>query len=171
MREHGLSGNNVKFPSGFRFWCLVLAVYVMSAGCTRNNGDIGDWFGTWQMTEISVNGVAVGNYEKNIFWQFQNDIINLKKVETGEGEHSRDDRWGTWEESGNLLLLNFTYSDDKNPVKSGESGNGAYAPLREQGIPYGEVSTLTIENRSGSRMVLKYMTADNEAYTYVLKKQ
>ena len=71
MREHGLSGNNVKFPSGFRFWCLVLAVYVMSAGCTRNNGDIGDWFGTWQMTEISVNGVAVGNYEKNIFWQFR----------------------------------------------------------------------------------------------------
>lgn len=34
--------------------CLLLFVV---SGCTRNNGDIGDWFGKWQVTEVKVNGL------------------------------------------------------------------------------------------------------------------
>ena len=150
----------------------MLAVFAMvMAGCTRNNGDIGDWFGIWHMTSVDADGKPVESYEGNIFWKFQNNIINLVKVETGEGEHGRDDCWGTWEESGNRLLLNFTYSDDENSVESGENGATIYAPFPILHIPYGTISQLEIVNRSGGNITLKYVSPEQVTYTYTLKKQ
>lgn len=151
--------------------CLLAFMAVVLPGCTRNNGDIGNWFGTWQMTEVAADGEPQHSYERNIFWKFQNDIIVLVKVQTSEGEHSRDDRWGTWEETGDRLLLDFTYSDDEYSEEDGGKGYGRYAPFPELHIPYGEVSTLIIESRSGNRMKLRYVASDNVEYTYTLKKQ
>lgn len=153
--------------------CIFFASVVIAccAGCTRNNGDIGDWFGTWQMTAIMADGEPVAGYERNIFWKFQNEILNLVRVDTGEGENSRDDRWGTWKQEGDRLMVDFTYSDDKNPVESGEAGTSIYAPFPIMHIPYGKVSDLVIESRSGSSLTLTYVASDAVAYTYTLKKQ
>lgn len=147
----------------------VLAAACFLGGCTRNNGDIGDWFGTWQMTEVSADGVADGKYAANVFWKFQNDVISLVRVNTGVGEHSRSQVWGTWEDNDDYLYLNFTYSEDATP--GDPNGTYQYIPLEETHLPYGEVSALRIESRSGDKMRLEYKAADGVAYMYTLKKQ
>ena len=153
-------------------WLALVALFaILCMGCTRNNGDIGDWFGTWQMTVITADGEPVAGYERNIFWKFQNEIVNLVMVETGEVAHGRNDRWGTWQEEGDRLLVNFTYSDDENSVEAGQYGNSIYAPYPILHIPYGEVSALLIEKRSGNSMTLSYTASDKVTYSYTLKKQ
>ena len=115
----------------FRLACFAAVVAALLSGCTRNNGDIGDWFGTWQMTELAVDGEPLPSYQDDIFWKFQNNVIELIKVQTGLGEHGYDGRWGTWEEDGDRLLLRFDYADDKYPEETGAAGKGIYAPFPE----------------------------------------
>lgn len=153
-------------------WAASLAVLVAACvfgGCTRNNGDIGDWFGTWQMTEVTADGVAEYGYEANVFWKFQNDVISLVRVNTGVGEHSRNQVWGTWADEDDYLYLDFTYSEDATP--GDPNGTNQYIPLEETHLPYGEVSALRIDSRKGGEMRLKYQAADGVAYMYTLKKQ
>ena len=33
------------------------------SGCTHNNGDIGPWFGTWQVTGIDADGAPLAEYD------------------------------------------------------------------------------------------------------------
>lgn len=149
-----------------------LAVIVLTgvlAGCTRNNGDIGDWFGTWQMTEVAADGVADEGYAANVFWKFQNNVISLVRVNTGTGEHSRSQVWGTWKDEDDYLFLDFTYSEDATP--GDPNGTNQYIPLAETHLPYGEVSALRIESRKGGEVRLKYQAADGVAYMYTLNKQ
>ncbi len=146
-----------------------LAFACLLAGCTRNNGDIGDWFGTWQMTEVTANGTADKDYEKNVFWKFQNNVIALLRVNTGAGDHSRSQVWGTWEDADGYLYLDFTYSGDSTP--DDPNGTYQYIPLEETHLPYGEVSALKIESREGDEMRLKYQAADGVVYMYTLNKQ
>ncbi|MDE6166647.1 MAG: lipocalin-like domain-containing protein, partial [Muribaculaceae bacterium] len=65
----------------------VIACLTLS-GCMQHNGDIGDWFGKWQVMEIRVDGVAETDYEPRYFWEFQNDIIRL--VWVGPNGYDRD---------------------------------------------------------------------------------
>ena len=152
-------------------WLWVLLIWALLPSCTRNNGDIGEWFGTWQMTGISADGVPDDTYERNIFWKFQNDVICLVRVDTSPGANARDDVWGTWEDDGDKLLLDFSYSDDQNPVEYGENHQGIYAPYPELHLPYGEVSTLTITERTSGKMTLLYTAQDGVTYAYTIKKQ
>lgn len=152
---------------------LALAVMVMMwcVSCTRNNGDIGNWFGTWQLMQISADGTPDTDYEKNIFWKFQNNIICMVRVVTDYGDNTRYQRWGTWEESDGVLLLNFTYSDDSNSQEKGENGSGIYVPYTETHLSYGEVSVLRIVREKGSELWLEYEGEDGVKYEYYLKKQ
>ena len=61
---------------------VLVSVMVMTgiSSCTRNNGDIGPWFGTWKLTEITVDGTSDAGYEGNIFWKFQNDVFEMVRV-------------------------------------------------------------------------------------------
>lgn len=144
---------------------LILSVNLFCC-CTRNNGDIGPWFGSWQLTEIEIDGAKVSSYGENIFWAFQNDVFSMKYVYPNDPGHSVDDRWGTWEESGDAIKLNFTHSDD-----SYAPGTGIYAPLKETGIPANEVSTLVIIKKPGTKAVLSYTDSAGKIYTYHLIKR
>jgi len=148
-----------------------LVCIIIVCGCTRNNGDIGEWFGTWQITEITADGNACEGYERNIFLKFQNTIVCMVRVNTSVGANHRDEAWGTWGESDGFLSLDFTYSDDKYPIESGEKHQGIYAPFEETHIPYGEVSSLAIEHQSGGHMTLRYDASGGISYAYTLKKQ
>ena len=150
-----------------RALCLVVAGFAMLfSGCTRNNGDIGLWFGTWHMLSVTADGETETGYDKDIFWSFQNDILLLTRIQTGnDGIHRVERRYGTWREDGDMLFINFSYSDDH------DHPDYTYRPFEELHMPHDSEVPLTIEKKSGTNIILRYNSPDGVKYTYTLKKQ
>lgn len=93
---------------------LVVAVLVLSAGCTRNNGDIGKLFGQWQLMSMEREGETVPDYQGNVYWSFQNTTIEMKEV---VGGHEYYQSFGNFRVSDNTLFLSFPDKDFKpNPI-------------------------------------------------------
>lgn len=152
--------------------CAIMAVVAMvgilSGGCTRNNGDIGPWFGSWHLMSVKADGVVEAGYTGDIFWAFQNNVVMLTRIHTGnDGMHSTGEsrEHGTWSEDDGVLWLNFTYNDDR------DTEGYQYRPFPELHLPYGEISPLVIVKAPGREMVLNYTSSDGVVYTYTLKKQ
>ena len=94
---------------------IVVAIVVIMAaiageGCTRNNGDIGPWFGTWGLTE-ATGDYSVPGADRSEFLQFQSGTVCLRVVfnETT----SYDAAFGNWSESGGVLTLDFPDQSDE----------------------------------------------------------
>lgn len=72
---------------------LIAILLPVIAGCTRNDGDIGTWFGSWKLERITIDGLIDEKYKGDIFWQFQSSVFcarfsritNTKSA----GEHGR----------------------------------------------------------------------------------
>jgi len=74
----------------------------MTAGCTQNNGDIGEWFGEWHLRSIEINGTDDASYTGDVLWKFQNNIVEMVVVnDTG---HSHTEHYGTWSADGSVLI-------------------------------------------------------------------
>lgn len=133
------------------------------AGCTSNNGNIGDWFGTWHLLEIKVDGTADPAYQGNIFWQFQSDVINMTELTLG-GYHDRTNHWGIWSQQGKTLCLDYNH-----PVAPGSTTHvEEFEPPTITRLPL--ESTLTIDHFTSSRLTVTYQ-APETTYQYILKKQ
>ena len=144
----------------FRFFTASFICILMS--CTHNNGDIGDYFGTWKLTHIEIDGHADDSYKGNIFWQFQSQVFCMRQVLP---EHDIDVRWGSWKElPDNVLELNFTHHDDEHPA-----GSDYYSPLPATGLAPA-VNHLDIVTMNSSEMVLTYHNDKGETLRYRLKK-
>lgn len=147
-------------------YALLLCTAIVTGGCTRNNGDIGAWFGRWQLTEIRVDGTVDSGYGQNIFWSFQNSVFGMWKIYPGDPGVPYDSRFGTWEASDDTLTINMTHSDEAN-----ESGTGQYAPYPETHLPANAVTTLHINQKPGNKMELTYTSDGGTVYTYFLTKR
>lgn len=81
-----------------------MAVLLLSA-CTRNHGDIGIWFGTWHVEQITANGTPV-NVEGDYFFQFQSKVFRVSLV---YGHEQLVESYGSWEEdeTGNKMAIDF----------------------------------------------------------------
>lgn len=144
--------------------CILLSIL---GGCTRNNGDIGILFGTWQLNQIDTDNVPDTDYERNIFWKFQNDLIQLTRVYPEDITPGYSYVIGTWNEDNGYLFLNFTHHDG-----DPEGENDRYRPFSEMHLPYGIVSALQIEKMTSSEMVLHFTSPDDgQHYTYHLSKR
>jgi hypothetical protein len=140
--------------------------------CTRNNGDIGPWFGEWQILNIQTNGVDDSDYHQNVFWCFQNDLISMNWRAYEPAKLTRVQRWGSWSEDDGYLVLNFTYYDDEYPKSAGEAGEGIYVPYPLTHLRYGVISRLKIVSMKGSDLTLTYQPEGEDiVYTYILKKR
>ncbi len=131
---------------------FILAAFVLAAaGCTRNNGNTGAWYGAWQVTSMSVDGEAVADYEGNISVMFQNNIIQtIVQYE----HHETGYWWATWEKEGNTLVID---------------GKGkSIAP--ELMLPENSVVCLEIVRHPGSVMVWRYVSDSGTVIDYKLKK-
>ena len=53
---------------------MLLAIVAMSS-CTKNNGDIGYWFGLWHLDSIELNGEVDNNYNGCYYFKFQNKVF------------------------------------------------------------------------------------------------
>lgn len=139
---------------------FAVALFALSA-CTHNNGDIGEYFGEWKLESITVDSEPDANYKGDIFWAFQASVFNMQQVSE---DYSYSQSWGTWEEDGNILRLNFTHSDNLHP-----QGSSYYSPLPDTRLPKG-ITDLEIYKMTGSRMELGFVDSEGQTIRYKLKK-
>ncbi|MBD5371109.1 MAG: lipocalin family protein [Bacteroides sp.] len=146
----------------FLYITALLALLTAIWGCTRHNGDIGPWFGTWHVEAITVDGHPDGEYRGTLFMKFQGDVVNMTVV--NDFEHTRADHWGRWSATSDELTLDYTYGDNITPAATGR-----YAPPAISLLP-GGVTRLRILKLTGSRLELRYENAEGEVIDYFLKK-
>ena len=84
------------------FIISVLSVLVL-ASCTRNHGDIGIWFGTWHVEQITADGTP-RNVEGDYFFQFQSKVFRVSQV---YGHEQLIDSYGTWDENSDKMTISF----------------------------------------------------------------
>lgn len=90
--------------------CLSAIALLLAASCTHNNGDIGPWFGMWQVEEITVDGAPAGDYvEPCLFFAFQGTVANVKFVMEG---HEAVDAFGSWSESEDKSMITIVFPDE-----------------------------------------------------------
>lgn len=119
--------------------------------CTRNHGDIGPWFGTWYVEQITTNGTPA-NVEGNYFFQFQSKVFRVSLVKSHD---QVDESFGTWNEDGNTMTIDFPdpsvfYID----MPGLESHN-----------------SFTISNRSSREVTFTKSDDTGVVFSYLLKKQ
>ena len=84
------------------FIISILSVLVL-ASCTRNHGDIGIWFGTWHVEQITAGGTPV-NVEGDYFFQFQSHVFKVTQV---SGHEQTVESYGTWTEDDDDMTITF----------------------------------------------------------------
>lgn len=142
---------------------ILLLPLLMFCSCRVNNGDIGDFFGSWLMESMTVDGEVPDDFNPELtYWEFQNNLVSISRVEF---MYDKESRWGTWSEDGNHLLLNYThYSQGLNP------GTGQYTAPEWLGFPPNSVISLTFVTRSSKRMSLTWTDYEGHVYVYSLRK-
>lgn len=140
---------------------LSLIVCLSLTGCMQHNGHIGNWFGTWKLTSLEIDGAPDDAYQDNIFFQFQSDIVRVVTVNT-ELSTAYNACFGTWHQDDSTLILDFGYTADE---------NAQFTPPTITGFARGE-NILHISESGSRTMVWTMQKPDSETtITYRLKKQ
>lgn len=140
----------IKTPILFLASIFMLAI----TSCTHNNGDIGDWFGTWRLESITIDGEADQAYAPPyMIWKFQNSIIQF--ILPDDKAHDYPTTTGSWHEEANCLYLDFSWN------LGGPLTDTSHLP---------ETCTLKILHLSGRSIELQYDSPDGQVYIYRLKK-
>lgn len=149
----------MKFP---RF--LLILLLPLIASCTRNNGDVGQWFGQWHVVDISCNGRTVDGFEPVYFLNFQNKVLSIIRLEEDVAYTEINGRWGTWEEtSPTTLQFDFTHTDDDE--------SGFYSPFPVFHFPADHPFTLTVTKQGSGKVTLSFTHPDDgKEYSYSLQK-
>ncbi len=134
---------------------LAAILLLMLSGCTQPGGNIGDYFGTWVIDTIEIDGENDAEYTRPVMISFQSSIFVIAMADAAE-------LYGTWEETDSHLNL------DGHRVLDGEHDNAVYPPILGWGES-GPVSLLILE-KSSKRLTLQWQSPDHRIYTYYLRK-
>lgn len=131
---------------------FILAAFVLAgAGCKRNNGDIGSWFGTWQVVSITSVDGKIEKLPCTVIIRFQTDIIQT----TEQFDHyEHKDYWASWSKSGDTLII--------------DGVNKSLAPALM--LPADSVLELEIVRAPGSVMVWRFEDDQGKSTEYNLKR-
>ena len=129
------------------------AVVLLALGaCTRNHGDIGPWFGTWHVAQITAGGTprtVVGDY----FFQFQSHVFRVSKV---YGHEQLVESFGSWEETdGGKMTISFP--------------DPTVYYIDMPGLE--EINHFTVTKATSSDITFTKTDTTGDLYTYHLKKQ
>ena len=134
-------------------YIISLFILLTLGSCTRNHGDIGIWFGTWHVEQITAGGTPV-NVEGDYFFQFQSKVFRVSRV---YGHEQMEESFGTWVEGedGNKMTVSFPDPTAYYIVMPGMEAN----------------NTFTVTRTSSSDITFTKTDAEGTTYTYHLKKQ
>lgn len=145
---------------------LVILLFVAAAitSCTHNNGDIGPWFGTWRLDNITVDGEPDTSYEGNIFFMFQSQVFCARTIYP---YHLYSDSWARWsEEDNNILIIDYNNHDNLDTDQT----TTLYMPPKITRMKNG-VNRLHIDLFTSKTMILTLPDgADHEEIEYTLTK-
>lgn len=145
-----------------KYTLLALACGLAFCGCMQHHGNIGNWFGTWQLTSMEIDGAEVSGYAGNIFFQFQTDIVRIVEVEPGTS-HDYEQCFGHWSDDDSTLTLDLSYDAD--------GMLSHFTPPPATMLIYG-INVLHIVKADSKSMVWTYQLPDSDrSVTYRLKKQ
>lgn len=153
----------MKYTSYIKSIIAAIIVGLLSVSCTQNNGDIGEWFGEWKLCSIEINNELDRDYNNDVLWKFQNNIIEM--VVVNSVGHSHSEHYGTWISDAGMITLNFTHSDDLNTA-----GNGKYSPPQQTHLP-AAIIDLKILKLSSSEIILQYEASADCNIIYTLRKR
>lgn len=145
--------NSVKILS----MIILLALNVVVSGCTRNDGDIGAWFGMWQVARIEVNSKEQIEYNCNVVLKFQGSVMESCSMQP---YHEQVSYFANCRIESEALIVS---------VGSEPVWPAGFAP--ELMFPaYGELR-LEIISQSDDKAVLRWdNVSDGNVYEYFLKK-
>ena len=133
-------------------YIISLIAVLLLASCTRNHGDIGIWFGTWHVEQITASGAPV-TVEGDYFFQFQNKVFRVSQV---YGHEQLVESFGTWEEhDGGKMTVSFPDPTAYYIVMPGLEAHNDF----------------TFTTASSHDVTFTKTNADGTIYTYRLKKQ
>ena len=83
-----------------KYLLLIMAGLFGLSSCTQPDGNIGEWFGSWHLEEIKINGETDEAYaaKANIMINFQGKIFDLAYIDGTE-------IYGQWSYAGEVLTL------------------------------------------------------------------
>ena len=119
--------------------------------CTRNHGDIGIWFGTWHVEQITADGTPV-NVEGDYFFQFQSKVFRVSQV---YGHEQIIESFGSWNEDGNTMTIDFPDS--------------TVFYIEMPGLEIH--NSFTVTNLSSKEITFTKSDTDGVVFSYHLKKQ
>ena len=134
------------------FIISILSVLVL-ASCTRNHGDIGIWFGTWHVEQITAGGTPV-NVEGDYFFQFQSHVFKVTQV---SGHEQTVESYGTWTEDEDAMTMTITFPDP------------AVYYIVMPGLE--ATNDFSVTTTSSREVTLTKSDATGTSYAYRLKKQ
>ena len=134
---------------------MAITLTLTLTSCTENNGDIGEWFGTWHIETVTVDGVPDANYAGYNYLQFQSTVVALRFAD--DVTHDEEAAYGTWSEGDGWLDITFP------------SGDVAYIDLL--GMKLTTANHLTISDRTDGEMTLTLSeSADGAVRQYHIRK-
>lgn len=140
---------------------LLALLMLVSAGCTRNNGDIGDLYGRWKVETLTADGVGLplydGEVEMYALW-FQSELVWIHELFPHQDYLNHK---GMWKREGDKLLLDFSFTGDYDEQ---------YRPPVALHFVENGVTPLTVASESSSKMTLWYVGDDGVRYEYHLRK-
>lgn len=150
---------------------LPLLLAISAASCTHNNGDIGFWFGTWQVDQILLDGVPDSAYtQHNMFFQFQTAYF---KIVVTEPHNATTTGLSYCEVHDDQLLVNFNFTSDAigaqyDPPKQSHLLRGLDLKTGQPVWNYftyrhnGRNLTLTTFNRPDSIVTIRYYSVNGK---------
>ena len=144
------SSGHIIFSSVAAMILLVMAA--VSASCTKNNGDIGVWFGQWRVEKIEIDGVENSDYAGNLFFSFQNAVFEEKIVTP---EHEAIAAYGRWTENADGTLNIYMEEPDYPPI---------------DGYMVKDLNVMNYEIKSSTTITLTLKTADEHSVAFHLLK-
>ena len=138
---------------------LILTVSVFLSQCTQPDGYIGDWFGSWHLESIDINGTPDTDYRQNIMFSFQGKVFNVAYLDG-------DEIYGSWSYAGEILTLVGGY----------DAGSGSNSHLFNP-FPVAlhfpaDVSQIeiTVNSINSRKMQWQYIDQNGQLITYNLRK-
>lgn len=142
----------------------VLIMMIVCMACTNNDDTPPQWFGTWTLSYMTVDGKVPENFKPNTtVWEFQSNVIRIALL----SEHNIIDLYsfGTWNETDDHLTLDFTHGDDQVAPGTGEY----FAPTWLL-MPRGQTIDLEIIKYDKRLRQFRYTNPEGSVIEYTINK-
>lgn len=132
-------------------------LFMALSGCTKNNGDIGLWFGLWHLDSIEIDGEPDATYDGHYYFLFQGKVFCIRWVD--ELQHEYFESYAQWQEGDDGTTMTISFLDNR------------YMPQINSSVPknyLSTVTTLTVDTITSKNLVMHYTSDNATTYTYHL---